>query len=311
LLAALAGVALALLVASLIRFMAADASANIITHAVPNAKLDAPETLHILQQNCWTPLFGGGRDRQKRMEALVAEAGNYDVLLLQELFSTWLAGWRVAGYAEWLVAELVPRGFTHFLIPGAKFLQMQDSGLFIASKVALTGAFEVVYNARASSGEMWTSKGALGVRLRSSNLVLVNTHLNAYEGAEERAARRSQLLQLKEQLPRNASVDALVAGDFNVNALSNGCSNQEYTGMIQLLQPLAPLGNVCNYTTWPSDASSQRRLSAARYTYILHHNPRQWQIGAVEPVQIGAMFGEGYRGISDHLGLHVKAFLNK
>lgn len=263
------------------------------------------DALRILQQNCWMPLFGAGPDRQERIKALVMEADGYDILLLQEVFNTWIAGWHVAGYANWLVAELRSRGFTHFVIPRASFFQIQDNGLFIASKVPLTNAFELVYKDWASLGEMWTAKGAFGVQLASSDLVLVNTHLNAWEGQAERAARRSQLLQLKKQIP--PLVDVIIAGDLNVNALANECANPEYADMLRILHPLAPVQDVCNYTTWPSSEESLER--GRRYNYILHHNPNMWELYNVKPVRIGTMFGTGYRGLSDHLGL--EAYIKK
>ena len=271
-------------------------------HSAHSAHFGPSSRIRLLQQNCWTPLFGSGGDKTDRMNAFVEEAGAYDVLVLQEVFGSWLGWRRVLGYAPTLVHDLKLRGFTHFLTPRPSLFQFQDNGLLIASKFPLENAFEVVFEDWTSK-EIWTAKGALGVRLAGRNLTIVNTHLNAYEGSSQRDTRRAQLMQLQRELPHTP--DVIISGDLNVDMLAHNCSNPEFTDMVDILAPLGPLGplvpplrDACAYPpTWPSDRPTRR------YNYILHQRTEGWQLATLERVTIGKMRGPGFSGVSDHLGI--------
>lgn len=263
------------------------------------AQRGPPSRIRLLQQNCWTPLFGSGGDKTARMNALVEEAVAYDVLILQEVFGSWIGWRRILGYAPTLVHDLESRGFTHFLTPRPSLFQFQDNGLMIASKFPLEGAFEVVFH-EWTLQEVWTAKGALGVRLVGSNLTIVNTHLNAYEGSVESDVRHAQLMQLQREIP--AQADVILSGDLNVDLLSHNCSNPEFKDMADILEPFTPplrdAHKACTHAaTWPSDRPTRR------YNYILHHQPERWQLGHVESITIGDMKGPGFSGVSDHLAI--------
>jgi endonuclease/exonuclease/phosphatase family metal-dependent hydrolase len=265
--------------------------------------------VRVLQQNCWTPLFGAGPEKEQRMEALVEAAVDYDVLLLQEVFNTWVGGFRVMGYGGWLEDKLRAAGFSHFVSPSPTMLTIQDSGLLIASRFPLRDVFEIVYENWTWPGEAWTSKGALGASVQVPGaplMAVVVTHLNAWDGPRQQAARHAQMLQMKEQLDQHTRwSDVLIAGDMNVDGLASGKLNPEYASMIVTLQPVLDPANDTTFSTWPSNGLPSGGYPEARYDYILHRSPFRWVLQDEAPVKIGEMSGEGYEGISDHLGMQA------
>ena len=75
--------------------------------------------------------------------------------------------------------------------------------------------------------------------------------------------------------------------------------------MIATLQPVIDPTNGSTFSTWPSNGLPSEGYPVARYDYILHRSPSRWVLQDEKPVKIGKMSGEGYEGISDHLGMQA------
>lgn len=267
--------------------------------------------VRILTQNVWTPVVGSGPHSRARLQQLVDNVGEYDVLLLQEVFHLHIFGKRKLGHGAWLAAALRKVGFNYILLPRQHGgLQIQDGGLMIASKYPISDVRHIVY-AEKRHPELWTAKGAVGFRVNIPGvppLPFVNTHLQAWEGAANAGVRSWQLLQLRQLVDVEGWRDVLVCGDFNLDGTLMG--DCEYDAMMRILEPVldpaAGNNRMRAEHTYPSDKPE------CRLDYILHHKPTNWKLSNVKRVKIGnTMAHTGYSGCSDHYGVEATALSEK
>ena len=105
---------------------------------------------------------------------------------------------------------------------GRKLKQIQDSGLFIASRYPLKVLDQVIFS-RCAKEDCFSSKSAILVEVTLPNdqkIQMINTHLQAWNEPKTIEVRRTQFLQIKEMLSRHEvpGVPQVLVGDLNVDA---------------------------------------------------------------------------------------------
>ena len=257
--------------------------------------------VRILTQNVWTPVAGSGPHSRARLTQLVDNVSDYDVLLLQEVFHLHVFGKRKLGHGAWLEAALRKAGFNHIVLPKLhRGIQIQDSGLMVASKYPISNVRHIVYVAKRHP-ELWTAKGAIGLQINIPDLPplsFINTHLQAWEGSANAGVRSWQILQLRQMVDTEKWHDVIVCGDFNLDSALT--DNFEYYSMMRILDPVLDPEGLGTNCTYPS-SNPVNRLD-----YILHHKPKDWKLLNVKRIKIGdPTVHNGYSGCSDHYGVEA------
>lgn len=121
-------------------------------------------------------------------------------------------------------------------VKGRKLTQLQDSGLFIASKYPMIVLDQVIFK-KCAKADCISSKSAIMVEITLPNekkVQLVNTHLQAWDEPKTIAIRRAQLDQIKEMMNKyNApGVPQFLIGDLNID----GNTTTEYPGSLEFME---------------------------------------------------------------------------
>jgi endonuclease/exonuclease/phosphatase family metal-dependent hydrolase len=163
------------------------------------------------------PSWIAGDAPELRTPEIARLAEPYDVVLIQE---------------DWSYHDLLAAGTTHDTVErgnGSRFAIAEwlplfgGSGLTLLARTDVTGSDHGHYSACSGwlggANDCLATKGWLRVRLRfgSHEVDLYNTHLDAGESDEDRAARRVQLDELAAAIEaKSADVPVVLAGDFNL-----------------------------------------------------------------------------------------------
>lgn len=155
-----------------------------------------------------------------------------DIIFFQEAF--------MDSKREQIIHELASV-YPYVAIPkkGHGLFQLTGSGLFIVSKYPMKVLDQVVFDDCADS-DCLASKSAIMVELtipdghNEKTIQMINTHLQAWNGPQEIAIRKKQLLQIKEMMSNNAKVGVaqVLVGDLNIN----GKLEAEYINSLILME---------------------------------------------------------------------------
>ncbi|MCB9604538.1 MAG: sphingomyelin phosphodiesterase [Polyangiales bacterium] len=192
----------------------------------------------------WWELSGFTDLERAKVIAKALAAGDWDVIVLQELFDE--------GARAVIRKALEKRGYaTHG--PFGNDLFNDDSGLFVASRLAVTAVAFHEYGVKRGPDAL-VDKGVCGALLRVNDrwgavhsLFVFGTHLQA--GSDHHPIRAQQLSELRRFVgkalaaPKNKSKVAAVAlGDFNVVAESpivgdgHLVATSEYRGLLEKME---------------------------------------------------------------------------
>jgi len=237
-----------------------------------------------------------GDDPEARFPEISRLLNRYDVALIQE---------------DWAYHELLTEHAVHQVVErgnGAELLMgmiplFSGSGLTSLVKLAPGAVTKVTREAYgACSGwlgganDCLASKGFLLLRLRLAGGVevdVVQTHLDAGQGDEDRAARARQLELLAERLSELSAGRALVvAGDFNLR--------HDVPGDRELLERFASALGLADSGAKPADAARWRRLD-----YLLYRSGDEVALTVSDAGEALEFAHEG-RPLSDHPALFAR-----
>lgn len=99
--------------------------------------MEATRQLKILTHNMQCHYFTRSPNKWERMQKFLEYVEEYDILLLQELFTVSFFGYVVTTLKDWIIQEAKSKGFLHHAVPSTSQFG-QDSGLLILSKFPIT-----------------------------------------------------------------------------------------------------------------------------------------------------------------------------
>lgn len=153
-------------------------------------------------------------ERTELMTDILPELG-HDVMFFQETFFDKKRNDLI---------KALKKTHPHVAIPrkGKKLKQVQDSGLFVASKHPMEVLDQVIFKNCAKS-DCLSSKSAIMVEITMPNgkkAQMINTHLQAWDEPKTLKIRKQQLEQIKEMMARHAKpgVPQILIGDLNIDA---------------------------------------------------------------------------------------------
>jgi long-chain acyl-CoA synthetase len=195
--------------------------------------------------------MAGHRYKSERLRAFLEHVGEYEVLALQEVFSSpWLGG--LLDRQAWLIRWALDHGYYVHRgdQPSARELLLRrsvtDSGLLILSRFPIVRSARMAFVQRGMHMDKGAAKGCIAAEIRvgSAHFFVFNTHLQATHsssgGRGGRAGssaydsvRREQLNELRAFIQKEARRDGrrlpfVLTGDFNVDAISVPASADEY-----------------------------------------------------------------------------------
>ncbi|PXF44695.1 Sphingomyelinase [Gracilariopsis chorda] len=231
------------------------------TTSAISAVHESPDTiLRFMSYNVFVrPIgIGLGDYKNQRLNDLLEDAGMFDVVCFQELFST--SGSRKTNFLRKLGTAYGLKYQVSSPIPGLKGLfswppKIIDGGLVIASRYRILETdYRAFSNAQFESIDFIVAKGVLYARvslLHSVNVFVhvFTTHMQANNGLDMdfSGTRTYQLEELARFISKKTSDDPsgpiILAGDFNVNS-RNGpndpSSSPKYATMMEILQTARP-----------------------------------------------------------------------
>lgn len=173
----------------------------------------------------------------------------HDVMFFQEAFHDKYRNRLINGLKATHPYSAVPR-------KGKKLKHLQDSGLFIVSKIPMNILDQVIFD-ECAKADCASSKSAILVELslRSGEKIhMINTHLQAWDKEIAVNIRRSQLQQIKNMMNQHfiQGVPQVLVGDLNVD----GLGNVEYPAALALMEMTSsPLMGELNSTNGYSTKS--------------------------------------------------------
>lgn len=184
----------------------------------------------------------GHRHKSQRLKEFLKALPLYDIVVLQEVFSTpWFGGWGCRQTE--LIREALVHGFyfSRGRIPTwCDLLRRKtytDSGLLIFSKYPILHRGSLLFKERGSHLDRGATKGVVyaHIEIGKASLLVFNTHLQATHSNSQsyEDIRARQLTELKKfiantrhQLGRN--IPWILTGDFNIDAISSPAVADEY-----------------------------------------------------------------------------------
>lgn len=120
---------------------------------------------------------------------------------------------------------------------GKKLKQIQDSGLFVASKHPMEVLDQVIFK-NCIKADCMSSKSAILVEITlpsGKKAQMINTHMQAWDGAKAVEIRKKQFQQIKDMMAKHAKpgVPQILVGDLNVDGKD---TNPEYKSSLDLLE---------------------------------------------------------------------------
>lgn len=153
---------------------------------------------------------------------------SHDLMLFQETFFD---------KKRKLMIQALEKSHPHIAVPlkGRKLNQIQDSGLFIASKFPLEILEQVIFSDCVHS-DCLSSKSAILVEMTISQdkkIQVINTHLQAWNDPKAVEVRKKQLQQIKNMMAKHEKqgVAQFLIGDLNID----GKLKTEYTDALTLM----------------------------------------------------------------------------
>ncbi len=290
-------------------------------------------TLNIFLRPFLISSYWQGEYKEQRMEDFVnLYSGKYDVICMQEVFGSW--SWR----RERLIEMFHEKGFEYYAhMSDAPRNQLHcsklgcfknespylstDSGVLVVSRfpIDMDRMHELIYSKKEWSDSM-ARKGVLHVPLKLSEKVeldVFTTHLQSGSKNSSQEIRNTQLRELSQfiQEYNSPGVAAVVAGDFNMNAINK----TEYELLISGLESHLKgrrVNNVLSDIQQRTPTSyghtnifEQERTKSAEhidYLFLLNNGRTNVESAAV---QIFKVFEQPYVRISDHDGVAARLML--
>lgn len=245
--------------------------------------------------------------KQKERAALMAEilpSMNHDIMFFQESFFDKKRRLIIKGLEKTHPFIAIPR-------KGRKLKQIQDSGLFIASKFPMQVLDQVIFKDCAKS-DCFASKSAIIVEITLSNekkVQMINTHLQAWNEAETFAVRKKQLQQIKEMMAVHLrpGIPQILVGDLNID----GKVEPEYSASISMMQMTStPLEGALNATNGFSTEGCFKNPGGTKEGEWLDHlwlnaNGTETQIHSKTVVPIFGQLRSGKCPLSDHYAVEA------
>lgn len=170
--------------------------------------------------------------KQKQRAALMADkliSLDHDIMFFQEAFYN--------KKRRMIIREL-KTNYPFIAVPksGNKLKQLQDSGLFIASKFPMKILDQVIFKDCATT-DCFASKSAIIVEVTLPNdkkIQMINTHLQAWNDSKMVAVRKKQLQEIKKLMATYAKKDIpqVLVGDLNID----GKIRDEYEQSLKLME---------------------------------------------------------------------------
>lgn len=139
---------------------------------------------------------------------------HHDLMLFQETFFD---------KKRKLMMKALEKTHPHFAVPikGRKLKQIQDSGLFIASRYPLEILDQVIFSDCIHS-DCLSSKSAILVEIslgQDKKIQVMNTHLQAWNDEKAVAVRKKQLEQIRTMMARHErpGIAQILIGDLNID----------------------------------------------------------------------------------------------
>jgi endonuclease/exonuclease/phosphatase family metal-dependent hydrolase len=245
--------------------------------------------------------------KQKERAALMAEilpSMNHDIMFFQESFFDKKRRLIIKGLEKTHPFIAIPR-------KGRQLKQIQDSGLFIASKYPMEVLGQVIFKDCAKS-DCFASKSAIIVEMTFPNekkIQMINTHLQAWNEPETFAIRKKQLLQIKEMMAVHAKpgIPQILVGDLNID----GKIEPEYSESVKMMQMTSvPLVGPINATNGFSTAGCFKNPGGTNEGEWLDHfwlnaNGTETQIHSKTVVPIFGQLRSGKCPLSDHYAVEA------
>jgi endonuclease/exonuclease/phosphatase family metal-dependent hydrolase len=247
--------------------------------------------------------------KQKERAALMAvklPTMGHDIMFFQETFFDKKRRLIIKGLEKTHPFIAIPR-------KGRKLKQIQDSGLFIASKYPMEVLDQVIFKDCAKS-DCFASKSAIMVEITFANekkIQMINTHLQAWNEPETFAVRKKQLRQIKEMMAVHLrpGIPQILVGDLNID----GKVEPEYSASVSMMQMTsAPLEGPINATNGFSTEGCFKNPGGTKEGEWLDHlwlnaNGTETQIHSKTVVPIYGQLRSGKCPLSDHYA--VEAFI--
>lgn len=187
-------------------------------------------------------------DRADIMKEVLPALG-HDVMFFQETFMDKKRKELIKALEKTHPYSAVPK-------KGKKLKQIQDSGLFVASKYPMEVLDQVVFK-NCAKADCISSKSAIMVEITLPNgkkAQMINTHLQAWDEIKTVAIRKKQLEQIKEMMAKHAKpgVPQILVGDLNIDGKGEG---PEYKAALEQMdmtsEPLT--GDIKGSNGFPTD----------------------------------------------------------
>ncbi len=154
---------------------------------------------------------------------------NHDMMFFQETFFD---------KKRKLLMTALEKTHPYMAVPlkGKKIKQIQDSGLFIASKLPIEVLDQVIFDDCVHS-DCLSSKSAILVEVtiaKDKKAQMINTHLQAWNDEKAIQVRKNQLHQIKEMMARfqKPGVPQFLIGDLNID----GKIDAEYSSALEFMK---------------------------------------------------------------------------
>jgi endonuclease/exonuclease/phosphatase family metal-dependent hydrolase len=167
-------------------------------------------------------------ERADIMKKLLPDMG-HDVMFFQEAFYDRQRN---------KIIQALNKNYPFIAVPrkGRKLKQIQDSGLFVASKLPMQVLDQVIFK-NCAKADCMSSKSAILVEITlpsGKQVQFINTHLQAWNNPKTISIRKKQLIQIKTMMAKHLkhAIPQILVGDLNVD----GKVGQEYASSLELME---------------------------------------------------------------------------
>lgn len=217
---------------------------NSIVNEVPT---NDDNQLKVLTYNVYSlPIPLSNNNITGRLNDIPAHIKGYDVVLLQEVFSSHRVPLLQALSAEYRYQTYIPKR------ANSKFLNLYDSGVIILSRYPIEKVAGHIYS-DCTGKDCFAEKGLVYAKIIKGKKAyhFINTHTAAYDTDKAREVRLGQIAELKTFIKQQniPSSDALlIGGDFNINKLK--WLTTDYQKMLDVLNVTAPISTGYSTSTY-------------------------------------------------------------
>nr|AGU68058.1 pantothenate kinase [Strigomonas culicis] len=238
-----------------------------------------------------------GGYQHERIDTFLKTVHNYDVLLLQEVYSTSALPYALQKqlcYKRILLSELKKRGFNHYVASRQpsyytmlNYNIVSDNGLLIVSRFPIWHCGSYTFRSR-ERGEQAMAKGVLFAEIdvpvasngESQTVTFFNVHLRPEEAAPEGS---TQFLQLKSFVTsvmeylntihfgkEMAKIPYAIGGDFNVPGIERG-THQPSKQFLSLLQLIGGVKDIIYEANGSNPPTRPAKLFFPTQTHLLRY----------------------------------------